>query len=130
MQRPAAALARRDQILDDLALSVHGNRPPTGEAGKVDVMPRAAKGQVDAVVPQAFPRKAVADAHRMHQVHGALLEHPGTDALDHVLAVVALHDHRVDAGLVQQLPQHQARGARADDADLCAVGHRIADCRL
>ena len=65
--------------------------------------------------------RPIADAHRVHQVHGALLEHAGTDALDDVLAAVALDDDRVDAGLVQQLPQHQARGARADDADLGAV---------
>ena len=104
-------------------------RPPVSPA-KIDVVPRAAKRQVDAVVPQALARQAIADAHRVHQVHGALLEHPGTDALDHVLAVVALDDHRVDAGLVQQLPQHQARGPRADDADLCAVRVHAMTCGL
>ena len=119
-EHPAAALARRDQILDDLALPVDGDRAAAGELGEVDVMPRSAKRKVDAVVPQAL-RQAIADAHRVHQVHRALLEDAGTDALDDVLARVALDDHRVDAGLVQQLTQNQARGARADDRDLCAV---------
>ncbi len=77
-------------------------------------------------MPQALARQAIADAHRVHQVHRALLEDAGTDALDDVLARVALDDHRVDAGLVQQLTQNQARGARADDGDL--VRHVIADC--
>ena len=91
-------------------------------------MPRSAKCQVDAVVPQALARQAVADAHRVHQVHRALLEDAGTDTLDDVLARVALDNDRIDASLVQQLTQNQARGARADDGDLGA--HVIADCRL
>ena len=129
-QRTAVALARGNQIPDDLALPVHRDRAAAGEPRQIDVVPHAAKRQVDAVVPQPLARQAIADAHRVHQVHRALFEHPGTDPFDDVLAIVPLDDGRVDAGLVQQLPQHQARGTCADDADLSAVGHGIADCRL
>ena len=49
-------------------------------------MPRAAKGQVDAVVPQAFPCEAVADAHRICDRIEAALENEvdGAQVIIHV----------------------------------------------
>ena len=49
-----------------------------------------------------------------------LLEHAGADAAEHVFGAAPLEDHVVDAGLVQQRAEQQARGAGADDRDLGA----------
>ena len=51
-----------------------------------------------------------------------LLEHAGADAAEHVVAGLALEDDGVDAGLVQQLAEQQARRAGADDRDLGSRG--------
>ena len=39
-----------------------------------------------------------------------------------VVAIAILDDDGIDAGLVQQLPEDQARGTGADDSDLRAFG--------
>ena len=51
----------------------------------------------------------VADAGFVEQVDRGLLEHAGADAAQHVLAAAPLEDDVVDAGLVQQLAEQQAR---------------------
>ena len=97
-------------------------RPPVS-AGHVDAMPRAAEGEVDAVVPHPLAREPPADADLAHQVHRSLLEHARAHALDHVLPAAVLEDDGVDALEMQQLPEHQSGGAGADDAHLGAGGH-------
>ena len=47
-----------------------------------------------------------------------LLEHAGADAAEHVVGAALLDDDGVDAGLVQQRAEQQARGPGADDRDL------------
>ena len=57
------------------------------------------------------------------QRDGALLQHAGADAAEHMLAAVALEDDGVDAGLVQQLAEQQAGGAGPDDRHLRPLSH-------
>ncbi len=58
----------------------------------------------------------------LQQIDRPLLEHPRPDPMLAVLATARLEDHRVDALQLQELRQHQAGRACADDADLRA-GH-------
>ena len=94
------------------------------------MVPGTGKCDVDTVVTQALAPKPLAHAGLCEQVHGGLLEHSGPDAFDHVFLGAALEDHRVDALQMQQLTEHQAGRAAADDADLGAVwnggfGHAV-----
>ena len=85
-------------------------------------MPRSAERQLDPVVQQSFAMHARAEARLVEQVDRRLLEHAGADAAEHVFAAAALEDDVVDAGVVQQLAEEQARGTCADDRDLGARG--------
>ena len=93
-------------------------------------MALAAEAQLDAVVGETLPLQAPADAHLDQEVRRPLLEHAGTDASFDVLAVAVLEDDRFDALEVEEMPEHEARRARADDSDLRAgdvqCAHRIA----
>ncbi len=86
-------------------------------------MASAAERQVDAVVTEALACEAPADPDVAHEVNGGLLEHAGAHALDDVLLAAILEDDRIDAAQMQQLPEHQAGGSGADDADLGARAH-------
>ena len=67
---------------------------------------------------QALGMHAPADASFVEQVNGALLEHTGTAAAEHVSRALALDDDVVDGGLVQKRPQQQAGKPGANDRDL------------
>ena len=121
-QRAASHEARFDEIVDDLVLSVDGNRAPTRQAGHVDPMARAVEGKIDAFVPQPLAREPPADADLAHQIDRALLEHARAYPFDDVLPAAVFEDDRVDALEMQQLPEHQSGRASADDADLGAGG--------
>ena len=54
--------------------------------------------------------QARAGAGFVEHVHGALLEHAGADAPQHVLGRVPLDDHVVDAGARQQRPSSRPDG--------------------
>ncbi len=83
-------------------------------------MPRTAERQFDAVVEQAFTAHASPDAGFVQKVDCCLLEHPGANPAQDIFAAATFQDDIVDAGLVQQLSEQQARGARADDRNLGA----------
>ena len=55
---------------------------------------------------------AVADAGRIQQIDGDLLQHAGADAGRDIVAVAPLEHDAVDAGHVQQLAEQQAGGTR------------------
>ena len=57
-----------------------------------------------------------------HQPGKAVLQHAGANARQHVIPGVLLEQDVVDALEVQQLGQHEAGGAAADDRDLGAHG--------
>ena len=117
-QRPPALDARGDQVLDNLLLSVDRDRAAAGERRKVDPVPLAGELQLDSLVDQALAAQAVADAHLLEQVHGALLENAGSDPALDVLAAARLEDDRVDSAEVQEVRQHKAGRPGADDPDL------------
>src|SRR5438046_436197 len=75
--------------------------------------------QVHAVVRQAFAIQTVSQTGLAHQIHGPLLEHAGADPSFDVLAALIFNDDRIDTGEVQEMRQHQPRGACANDSDLC-----------
>ena len=58
-----------------------------------------------------------ADAEFIQQLHRHLFKHARANAPQHVFAALALQDHRIDAGLVEQLPQEQPCGTGTDDGD-------------
>ena len=86
----------------------------------VDAARTSAEAQVDCVVEEGFALQACADTRSREQIHRALLEHAGADGLEDVLAAAALEHDGVDAAQVEQVGKQEARGARADDADLRA----------
>ena len=87
-----------------------------------DAVPLARELQRDAVVHDALAAHPLADAGGVQQVDGALLQHAGADAGLDVLAAASLEHHRLDAGQVQQLREHEPGRAGADDRDLRAHG--------
>ena len=70
-------------------------------------------------------RQPVAEPDLAEQIDRRLFEDAGTNALDDVRFAADFHGHRVDAGLVEQVAEEQARGTGADDGngDAC-VGHQ------
>ncbi len=85
-------------------------------------MPLVAKAQLDAMVDQALLVHPGADACLVEQVLRDLLDDAGAYAAEHVVLAALLDDDGVDAGLVQQLAEQQARRAGADDRDLRTHG--------
>ena len=115
--------SRRDQVLHDLLLAVDGDALP-GELREVDAVALAVELQVDRVVHGAFGQHAPAHAAVAQQVGRPLLEHAGPHAGLDVGAGAAFDDDAPDPRQMQQVRQHQARRAGADDADLRArAGH-------
>src|ERR1700722_11663903 len=111
--------SRRDQVLHDLLLAVDGDALP-GELREVDAVALAVELQVDRVVHGAFGQHAPAHAAVAQQVGRPLLEHAGPHAGLDVGAGAAFDDDAPDPRQMQQVRQHQARRAGADDADLRA----------
>ena len=119
-QRAPGLEPRRDQILDDLGLAVDVDRLAAGELAHVDPVALAVELQLDARVDEALAAQALPDACVGEEVDDALLEHAGADARLDVLAAAVLEDHRLDPVEVEQLREHQAGRAGADDRDLRA----------
>jgi hypothetical protein len=63
----------------------------------VDAVPRAAKGQFDAMMNQALAMRARAGADLVEQRHGALFEQTGPNAAEHIFRRLALQNHVVNA---------------------------------
>ena len=59
-------------------------------------MARAAEGQLDAVMDQAFAVRARAGADFIEQSDRALFEQPGADAAEHIVRRLAFQDDVVD----------------------------------
>ena len=119
VQRPAGRDPRVDQILHHFVLPVDRNGLAAAQLLQVDVVTLAAKTEVQPLMRQAFALQPFAHAHLDHQIDGALLQHPGAHALDHILLAAVFNDDRIDALQVQQVSQQQAGGPGADDANLC-----------
>ena len=90
-------------------------------------MALAVELELDPVVDDPVALHPLADAGLGEQVGDALLQDSRADPrLDVVAAPVLEHD-RVDPLQVEQVREHEARGAGTDDADLrahqCRMGH-------
>src|SRR5690606_17742938 len=109
-----------DQVLDDLLLPVDGDGPARHQLLEGDAVGLAAVSELDAVVGQALPQHALADAGRDERVDRTLLQHACPDAPFDVVAAPSLQHHRGDAAQVEQVRQQQARGPGTDDPYLCA----------
>ena len=83
-------------------------------------MTHAIDANLHAVMHQAFAVHARADAGLVQEIDGHLLDHAGADAAEHVLRRLPFQDDVVDAVLVQELAEQQARRTGADDGDLSA----------
>ena len=110
------------QVAGDLGLAVHHHFLAVRVRSQIHPVALPRKQHVKAAVHQAVAVHARAHTGLIEQVHGGLLQHPGADAAQHIVRRLALHNHRVDAGLVQELPQQQACRARADDGHLGTKG--------
>jgi len=83
-------------------------------------MARAAEGKLEAVMDQPLAMQARGDADLVQEIDGALFEHAGANARQHIVAIHAFENDGVDAMTVQQLAEQQAGRASADDGDLSA----------
>ena len=84
-------------------------------------MPAPLELQLDAVVDEPFSLEPLPHADLRQQVDGALLEHPGADALLDVLAASVLEDDRVDGLEMEKVRQNEPGGTGTDDPDLGAL---------
>ena len=120
-ERQPALEPRRDQVLDDLRLSVDDDRASARELAERNAMTFAVELQLDAVVDDPLTLQSLAHAGGDEQVGRALLEHAGADSVLDVVATPILDDDGLDPFDLQQPGQRQAGRAGADDADLRAL---------
>lgn len=107
------------EIARNLRLPVDHD-PASQQIVKVDALHVAVKGQFDAVMGNALGVHTRADADLTEEVDRTLLEHPGTDATQHIVGAFALDDDRIDTCLFQQSSQSEARRASANNRNLSA----------
>jgi hypothetical protein len=119
---PAVGEPARDQVLHHLLLAIDGNAL-ADQLSEVDVMQRAIEAEIDAVVHHALALHARADPGLDQHVGRPLLDQPGADARLAIGTAPRFDDDAGNAGTVQEMRQHQSRGACADDADLGAHQH-------
>jgi hypothetical protein len=55
--------------------------------------------EIEAVMSEALPLKAIAEANLIHEINSDLLEHASPNASQHVLARLPFDKHCVNAGL-------------------------------
>src|SRR5262245_1229859 len=101
-KRPARCGTSGDQVLHDLVLPVHRNAPAR-QRRHVDPAPLSTHVDVDAVVRQAFTLQPLANAALDQEVDGTLLQHPGTDAVDHVFLAAVFDNDRIDPGEMEKV---------------------------
>ncbi len=116
--RGAGGVLRGVEVLGDLGLAVdhHG---PLAALGKIDPELVVAVAEGDTVVHLALCVHSLAHPGAPQRLHRIPFEDPGADAREHVRAAAALEDHRVDAGIHQELRQQKAGRPPADDDHLC-----------
>src|SRR3984957_10827106 len=81
----------------------------------IDAVTRAAKGEFDAMVDQAFAVRTLAGAHLIEQRHRSFFQQTGTDAAEHIIRRLAFQDDVIDPVGVKQLSQQQSRWPGTDD---------------
>jgi hypothetical protein len=118
------------QILDYFLLGIHRDGASGREVLEIDAMPTATETQLDPVMYQPLLLQPRAHAAFHQQIHGALLQHAGSNALFHVLASVCFENHRLDPFKMQKVREHQPRGTSADYPDLGAHAFSISSLAI
>src|SRR5207342_664313 len=117
--------ARGDEVLHDLVLSVHRDRPTVRQLGERDAMPLALELQVNPVVDEPLAIHSLADADGAKEVDGPLLEHASTKPFLDVRPVAALDDDGVDALTMEQVAEGEPGRSGPDDRHLRASARVI-----
>ena len=91
--------------------------PLPSELAEIDVAQRAVEAEMNAVVEHRLALHALADAGLDQEVGRPLFQEAGANAALDVVAAAVLQDDGFDAREVQQMRQHQPRGAGSDDPD-------------
>ena len=122
---PPASSRELNQVFDHLLLAIDGDGAPAAQLRQRNAVTLAFEAQLDAVVDQSLAQQAFARASLDQQIDRALLEDTRTHALFDVVASARFEDNGLDASACQQMSQHEASGASADDPDLRAHTRRI-----
>src|SRR4029077_17946575 len=107
------------EVFDDFALGIDRDGA-AGQVREIDAMGAPAEAQINAVMHEPFALHSLAHAHFSEQVGGVLFEEAGADALLTILAAVQFEHNGSNSPLMQQMAEHKARRAGADDANLGA----------
>jgi hypothetical protein len=105
----------RDQILDDLLLAVDRDAL-ADQVAEIEMMQRAVEAEEDAGRAHRLASAGARPTPVSQQIGRPLFEHAGAYALLHIGAAAAFEHDRLNAPAVQQMGEHQARGAGAHDA--------------
>ena len=119
-QRQAVLDPRRDQVLDDLGLTVDHDVAPAGQLVHRHVVPLAVELEVYAAVDDRLGVQPLRDTGPLEQVDGSLLEHSGPDARLDVLPAAVLEHDGLDPGAMQQRREDEPGRTGADDRDMRA----------
>jgi len=125
VQRTRCFNTRVDQVSDDLVLAVDRDGLSGRELRHVDAVPSPVEADVDAFMAKPAALQPLIDTHSAEQIHGALFEHAGADAVNHVLSAAVFDDDGIDAHEMQDMPEQQPGWTGADDAYLSAAMHAI-----
>ena len=112
------AVARFVEVARELGLAVHNDGIAATVFVDVDALHRAVVGDKEAFVNFAFAIHAFAAFRFTHELGETVLQHARADAAQDVLAALPFEHDGVDALEVQELREHEARWATADDANL------------
>ncbi|MNT13563.1 hypothetical protein D3C72_1485380 [compost metagenome] len=93
------------QVAGHFSLTIDQHRTTPRQCLEVQAVASPPVHQFNTLMHEPFRVHTLTHAGLAHQVDGALLQHPGADAPEHVLGRLALQDDVVDARARQQLPQ-------------------------
>ncbi len=113
---PAIGQTPIDQILHHLLLTIDGHAF-ADELAEIDVVQCAVEAEMNAVVEHRLALHALTDAGLDQEVGRPLLQKAGADTALDVIAAAVFQDDGFDPRKVQQMRQHQPRGACTDDPD-------------
>jgi hypothetical protein len=119
----------RDQVLDDLLLTVDDDLPAAGQLGQRDPMVLAVEAEADAVMREALLVEPVGQPDLAEQLHRRVLTHARAHTALDVVTAPGLQDYRVDAVQPEQMGQQQAGWACSHDGHLSAHVQRVTDNR-
>ena len=91
-----------------LLLAIDGD-PLSHQLAKIDVMQRAAEGEIHAIVKHAFALHARAHPGLDQEIARPLLDQAGADAALDIVAAAILQDDGFDAGKMQEVRRASAR---------------------